>query len=114
MSKDFDHIMKEIIKQNKEIHNVDTHLSKDILELKKSIRNIENKSKSIDEKLTQIIEILNSLTIFIATEDELDDDDMEEENEEWNPYETPYEEQDYYNNDDDDEDDEEDLGGFNG
>jgi hypothetical protein len=104
MSKDFENIMKEIIKQNKEIHNVDNHLSKDVLEIKKSIKNIENKYKSIDIKLTQVIEILNSLTIFIASEDELEDYDDDEnsiENEEWSPYETPYDDNYYYDEDED-------------
>ena len=101
MSRDIDSIMKEIIKQNKELHNVDNHLSKDMAELKKSIKNIENRTKSIDEKLTQIIDIINNLTIFIG-----DEDDVESiENEDWTPYnETMFSDEDYPL--DDEEDDE--------
>lgn len=108
MSKDIDSIMKEIIKQNKELHNVDTHLSKDMTELKRSIKNIENKTKSIDEKLTQIIDIINNLTIFIG-----DEEDVESiENEDWTPYdESIYSDEDYPDLDDDSTDD---LEGYNG
>lgn len=102
MSKDFDNIMKEILKQNKELHNVDNHLSKDIAELKRSLKNIENKTKSIDEKLTQIINIINNLTIFIGE----DEDEESMENEEWTPYnETMFSDEDYPLDDEDDSDD---------
>lgn len=107
MSRDIDSIMKEIIKQNKELHNVDNHLSKDMAELKKSIKNIENKTKSIDEKLAQIIDIINNLTIFIGDEDEVES----MENEDWTPYnETIYSDEDYPDLDDDTDDSE----GYNG
>ena len=35
MSKNIDDVIKEVMKSNKEIHNMDTHLTKDILEVKK-------------------------------------------------------------------------------
>lgn len=109
MSKDIDQILKEIMKQNKELHNVDSHLSKDMVELKKYIKNIENRTKAIDEKLTQLINIINSLTIFIADEDE-DEDSVE--NEDWTPYdESIYADEDYPMDDDDETPD---LGDYNG
>ena len=38
MSKNIDDVIREVMKSNKEIHNMDTHLTKDIVEVKKGIK----------------------------------------------------------------------------
>jgi len=88
MSKNIDDVIKEVIKNNKEIHNMDGHLSKDITEVKKGIKNIENKMKLLENKIDQAIDILNTFTILISDMDGMDDSDIddEEENEDWTPY----------------------------
>jgi hypothetical protein len=88
MSKNIDDVIKEVIKNNKEIHNMDTHFTKDIIEVKKGIKNIENKIKLLENKIDQAIEILNTFTILISDMDDMEDADIddEEENEDWTPY----------------------------
>jgi hypothetical protein len=88
MSKNIDDVIREVMKSNKEIHNMDTHLTKDILEVKKGIKNIENKMKTLENKIEQTIEILNTFTILISDMDDMSDIDIEdeEENEDWTPY----------------------------
>jgi hypothetical protein len=110
MSKDIDRIMKEVVQSNKEIHNMDKDLSKDIANLQKSVKNIENKLKSMDETLEKLLDILNTITVFIeeADEGELDLNDGDE-SEDWTPYDErgfsytdEYEEEDEWNNHEDD------------
>jgi seryl-tRNA synthetase len=111
MSRDFDNIMKEITKNGKEIHNMDSHISKDINELKRTIKSIENRVKLMDDKLNQLINIMNNITIFIGDDEDVDMEDYDSaENEDWNPYEVPYESEDS----DDDDDDESELEDYNG
>jgi hypothetical protein len=110
MSKDIDHIMREVMKNNQEIHNMDKDLSKDIASLQKSVKNIENKLKSMDETLEKLLDILNTITVFIeeADEGELDLNDGDE-TEDWTPYDErgfsyeddEYEEEDEWNNHED-------------
>jgi hypothetical protein len=106
MSKNIDDVIKEVMKSNKDIHNMDTHISTDIAEVKKSIKGIEIKIKVLENKIDQAIDILNTFTILIADQDDEDmeegDDYLNEEKNEWSPYET--EEEDYGSNDYDDED----------
>ena len=100
MSRDFDDISKQIIQQNKDLKNIDNHISKDISDLKKSIKNIEAKIKSMDDTLIKLFDILNTITIFIEDAESMDEADLDDE-EDW----TPYDERNFsYNNDDDDED----------
>lgn len=107
MSKDIDHIMKEIVKSNKDLHNVENNLSKDIGEVKKVLKNIENKVKHLEEKIDQAIDILNTFTILISDAEDIEDEDSEDsedfldENNEWRPYESP---EDYNYDNDEDED----------
>jgi hypothetical protein len=88
MSKNIDDVIKEVMKSNKEIHNMDTHLTKDILEVKKGIKNLENKMKVLENKIEQAIDLLNTFTILISDMDDMEDSDIddEEENEDWTPY----------------------------
>lgn len=99
MSRDFDDIFKEINKQNKEIHNMDNHISKDILDVKKSIKNIEQKMKSMDDTLMKLFDILNSITVFIEDAESINEQDIEDE-EDW----TPYDERNFSYSDDDEDD----------
>lgn len=67
MSKDFDDILREINKSNRELHNMDNNLSKDIANLKKDL-------KSINAKIDMVLEILNNFTIMLLDEEEGDDE----------------------------------------
>lgn len=99
MTKEIENIMKEVIKNNKEIHGIDTSLSKDISELKKSMKNIESKLNSIDRRLSVVLEILESFTLI------LDEEEEKEQNESWTPYDNDDEAfQDETGDYDDDED----------
>jgi len=102
MSKNIDDVIKEVMKSNKEIHDMDNHLTKDIVEVKKGIKNIENKIKFLENKIDQAIEILNTFTILISDMEDMDDSDIddEEENEDW----TPYDQQEDYEPEDNEED----------
>ena len=106
MSKNIDDVIKEVMKSNKEIHNMDTHLTKDILEVKKGIKNIESKMKVLENKIEQAIEILNTFTILISDIDDMNDEDIddEEENEDWTPYDQAEDYQSDYDEENNDED----------
>ena len=80
MTKEIENIMKEVIKNNKELHGIDTGLSKDISELKKSMKNIESKLNSMDRRLSVVLEILESFTLILEEEEE------KEAKESWTPY----------------------------
>jgi hypothetical protein len=67
MSKDFDDILREINKSNRELHHMDNNLSKDIANLKKDL-------KSINAKIDMVLEILNNFTIMLLDEEEGDDE----------------------------------------
>ena len=103
MTKEIENIMKEVIKNNKEIHGIDTSLSKDISELKKSMKNIESKLNSMDRRLSVVLEILESFTLILEEEEE-----EKEANESWTPYDNADEAwQDEASTYDDDDDTEE-------
>ena len=108
MSKEFDQILRELTKQNKDLHNIDVQVSKalvkDIVDIKKSVRNIETKIVLMEKVLNQLFEVINNLTIFIDdAEDIANSEDLDDE-EDW----TPYDERNFSYDDDNDE---EDLGG---
>lgn len=105
MTKEIENIMKEVIKNNKEIHGIDTSLSKDISELKKSMKNIESKLNSMDRRLSVVLEILESFTLILEEEEE-----EKEANESWTPYDNDDEAfQDETSNYDDEDNDPEEL-----
>jgi len=104
MSKEFNDIIKEINKQNKELHNIDNSISKDvvkeIVELKKSVKNIENKIRSMDDTLIKLFDILNTISVFIEDAESINEADLDDE-EDW----TPYDDRNFsYNNEDEEED----------
>jgi chromosome segregation ATPase len=112
MSKEFNDIIREINKQNKELHNIDNSISKEVVkeiaDLKKSVKNIENKIRSMDDTLIKLFDILNTITVFIEDAESMNEDDLDDE-EDW----TPYDERNFsYNNNSDDEDDDEDVDGW--
>jgi septal ring factor EnvC (AmiA/AmiB activator) len=107
MSKEFNDIIREINKQNKELHSIDNSISKEVVkeisDLKKSVKNIESKIRSMDDTLIKLFDILNTITVFIEDAESMNGDDLDDE-EDW----TPYDERNFsYNNNDDDDDDEE-------
>jgi peptidoglycan hydrolase CwlO-like protein len=85
MSRDFDDIAKNIIKQTKDIHNVETNISKDINDLQKNIKRLENKINSMDEVLTKVFDILNNIVVFLEDADDDSDPELDDE-EDWTPY----------------------------
>jgi chromosome segregation ATPase len=103
MSKEFNDIMREINKQNKELHNIDSNISKEIAkeisDLKKSVKNIESKIRSMDDTLIKLFDILNTITVFIEDAESINDSEDEED---W----TPYDERSFAYDDEDDDDDE--------
>lgn len=104
MSKEFDNILREINKQNKELHNIDGIISKqvvkDILDTKKTIKNIENKIASMENTINQMFELINSITIFIDDAEDAIDGMNDEDEEDW----TPYDDRNFSYNDNDEED----------
>lgn len=88
MSREFNDIIKEVIKSNKELHKVDDRISKEISELDREIQGLRKEVKGLSSKLDEILEILNTLTIFIEDAesiiDEEDHDDYQS-NEGWLP-----------------------------
>lgn len=105
MSRDIDDVIKEVMKSNKEIHKVDDKLSKELNSLDRDIQGLKKDIKSLSDKLDDVLEILNTLTIFIEdAESILDGDDNEEEyqsNEGWLPEVNNWEEN--YDEDESDE-----------
>lgn len=104
MSKEFDNIMKEINKQNKELHNIDNQISreviKDIHELKKSTKNIETKIVLMEKVLNELFELINNITIFIDDAEDIANNIDDEDEEDW----TPYDDRNFYDDDNDDAD----------
>jgi hypothetical protein len=102
MSRDLDDIIKQVMKQNKDIQNIDNYLTKDvskeIIEIKKSIKQIENRIKSMDDTLMKLFDILNSITLFIEEAESINEEDIDDE-EDW----TPYDERNFSYQDDDEE-----------
>lgn len=110
MSREFDQIIKEINKQNKELHSIDNTISKelikDISDLKKSTKTIETKIVLMEKVLNQLFELINNITIFIDDAEDIADSNYDDEDEEdW----TPYDERNFSSYDN--ENDEEDIGG---
>lgn len=109
MSKEFDQIIREINKQNKELQNIDNQISKqlikEIVELKKSTKTIETKIVLMEKVLNQLFDLINNITIFIDDAEEIADSNYDDDDEEdW----TPYDERNFSYGDNNDE---EDIGG---
>lgn len=104
MSRDFNDLIKEVLKNNKEINKIDDKISKDIGGLEKEIMLIKKDIKQISNKIDSIFDILNTLSIFIEDAENIISDDDEDEkyqsNEGWLPEIAEWENE----YDDDDED----------
>lgn len=81
MSRDFDHIIKEISKNNKDIHQIDNKISKDIQSIdrdvssiKKEIALVRSEVDNISNKIDLILEILNNFTLMVMEEEENSDE----------------------------------------
>jgi hypothetical protein len=97
MSKSFDDTMKQIMNNGKQLNLFDNNIS----EIKDSIKILDNKIDSINEKLGILIDIVNSLSVFIEDAEDINDQDMEDDEEDW----TPYDERNFLYRDRNDEDD---------
>jgi hypothetical protein len=105
MSRDIDSIAREIIKTNKELHQVDDKLSKDNNDIKKILKNLEKKIDLVLRKIQEFEIVMDAAEII----EEHMDDENEKYNTEWNPYDDEdYNAEDYegYDDNDDDEEDE--------
>ena len=107
MPKNIDDVIKEVVKNNKDLHTLDARTLKDIKELKTSIKKIDDKIKKIDETLQKAFSILQDITVVLDEVDEHNDYNNEEndESEEW----TPYDDRNFDLEEEDDDEDEEAL-----
>jgi len=106
MSRDFDNIAKEVIKNNKEIHKVDDKLSKELFSMDKDIQTLKKDLKNIGDKVDTILDLLNSLVIVMEDAQEIqDEDDLDEyeSNEGWLPEINSWEDN-YEDNDENEQD----------
>ena len=102
MTKDINHVIQEIAKQDRQLHNMDTSLSKDMSILKKDISDLKKYVKTLEHKIDTVLEIMVEFRDAV----EMAQDDAESsENPDW----TPYDEQEYNKEEDDDEDDSEEF-----
>jgi len=105
MSKNIDDVIREVMKSNKEIHNIDNHVSKDMAEMKRQIKSLESKILRMDETLQKVYDTLEAITIALhdaeIEEAMMEDLEEQEENEDW----TPYEDRNFTFDQDDDEED---------
>ena len=105
MSRDINDVIKEVMKNNKEMHKVDDKLTKEIGSIHKEIDGLKKDIKIISIKVHEILDLLTTLSIFIEdAENIVDDIEQEEEyesNEGWLPEVNNWE--DNYDPDEDDE-----------
>lgn len=91
MSRDFDNIIKEVMKSNKDLNKLDDKFSKEINLLDRDIQSLRKEVRGLSSKLDDILEILNTLTIFIEDAEHIiqeDDEDTDQDyksNEGWIP-----------------------------
>ena len=102
MTKDINHVIQEIAKQDKQLHNIqniDTSLSKDMSILKKEISDLKKYVKTLEHKIDAVLEIMVE---FRDAVEMVQDDAESSENPDWTPYDDEE-----YNREDEDEDDNE-------
>lgn len=61
------------------------NLQKEIGEVKKLVKTLDIRTRSLEDKIDQILAVMNTLTVLIS-ESDIDFDEDEDEEEEWNPY----------------------------
>jgi flagellar capping protein FliD len=99
MSRDFDQNMKKIIDSNKELNKENDKFQKELADIKKMVKGLDTRLISLEDKIDQIFEIMNTLTVMIYEEGEDLEDEVE--NEDW----TPYDEHNWQNDEDEEDDD---------
>jgi flagellar capping protein FliD len=99
MSRDFDNNMKKIIDSNKELHKDTDKFQKELADIKKMVKGLDTRLISLQDKIDQIFEIMDTLTIMIYEEGEDLEDEVE--NEDW----TPYDENNWQSDEDEEDDD---------
>jgi uncharacterized coiled-coil DUF342 family protein len=102
---DLDDVMKEVSLQIQELQKPDIKLTNEISDISKEIQNIKQDVGLISEKIDDILDLLNTLTIFIEDNENIIDEDESENidsNEGWLPEITEWEHN--YNQDDEDDD----------
>lgn len=86
MSKEINDIVKEISKSHKELYQADSKLNKEMSDLSKDIDSLKKEVKIISAKIDSILELLNSLMVFIEDAgEEMDEEELEsyDSNEGW-------------------------------
>lgn len=105
MFKDMNDIIVELFQNTQKLQEHDQKVDQDINNLVKEIQAMQNTIQSVSEKMDDILDLLNTLTIFIEDNENITDDedgDANDSNEGWLPEISDWEH--YYNSDDDDED----------
>ena len=89
MSKEINDIIEEVVKQTLDLQKSDNKLINDVSDISKEIQIIKLEVQSIAEKVDNILDVLNTLMVFIEEEDyeSLDEEDSDayESNEGWLP-----------------------------
>ena len=99
MTKDINHVIQEIAKQDKQLHSIDTSLSKDMSILKKDISDLKKYVKTLEHKIDTVLEIMVEFRDAV----EMAQDDAESsENPDW----TPYSDEEYDREEEDEDEDE--------
>ena len=99
MTKDINHVIQEIAKQDKQLHSIDTYLSKDMSILKKDISDLKKYVKTLEHKIDAVLEIMVEFRDAV----EMAQDDAESsENPDW----TPYSDEEYDREEEDEDEDE--------
>lgn len=61
------------------------NFQKEVGEIKKLVKTLDIRTRSLEDKVDQILALMNTITVLISeSESEIDFDD--DEDEEWNPY----------------------------
>lgn len=99
MSRNIDDVIKEVMKSNKELHQVDDKMTKQIGLMNREIQGLKKEIKTLSSKIDDMLTILSTLTIFIEDAEQIvddDDSDIDEEyqsNEGWLPEVNNWEDQ---------------------
>ncbi len=102
MSKDFDDILKQINKSNKDLHSIDNSISKDLTSIKTDISMLKREIKGLNNKIDLILDILNNLSIMVLDEED-EDGNLYDSDQTWVPEdEDDLDEEDSWSNHEDD------------
>jgi hypothetical protein len=96
MSKEIDDVHKEIIKTNKELHSMEDKVCKDIQDIKKIIKNLDKKISTILHKIEEFEVVIDAAELL---QSKIDDEEEEDYDSGWRPYDNEYEPEEYENYD---------------